>query len=717
MKATATNFLKFLQGTRQFIIPIYQRTYSWRISDCQQLWNDIVRVAQNDNIPAHFLGSIVYVEKGIFHVSSVTQLLVIDGQQRLTTLSLLLAALGEALNVGQEMNHEITRKKINNYYLFNIEESGDEHYKLLLTQSDGETLIALLEGNEEPDTASMRIKENYQFFQEQIRRGDIDPVTLYRGISKLIIVDIALEQQDNPQLIFESLNSTGMDLSQADLIRNYVLMGLDNGEQIRLYKRYWHPMEQSFQSPQAGQAQQGQDVALFNRFMRDYLTIKLGSGEIPNMDKVYVTFKVFHQGKTHVPMEQIVQDIYRYSKYFTRMVLSREKDAEIRRIFDDINTLEVYVVYPFLLEVYNDYDNHRVSREDFIAILKLVESFVFRRLICGILTHGLNKVFANLAKGLKDIDQEQYLEGVQQAFLLLEKGARFPRDEEFRASFVVKDMYNIRSRIRHYLFSKLENYQRRERVLIDEYTIEHVLPQNEQLSHAWQEELGPNWKDIQARYLHTIGNLTLTGYNPQLSDRPFAEKRTIEGGFAHSPLQLNKMLAIADNWNVATIEQRAQALADIAISVWPMPQLPFAQVGQYHALMQQIPLEVIGPVLLPLVGFVPAGFKIVRRSEKRFHLFRLIEEKWVQYGEGKKAWYAVSWHWAGGWAREKQRNNEMPLGISLETTSSSVISKSNVQADSDNDLSLPAPGLPEQQEDTMVLVGQSIGELLEEDDL
>ena len=371
----------------------------------------------------------------------------------------------------------------------------------------------------------------------------------------------------------------------------------------------------------------------------------------------------------------------------------------------------------FLLEVYSDYDNRRVSREDFIAILKLVESFVFRRLTCGILTHGLNKVFANLAKGLKDIDQDHYLEGVQQAFLLLEKGARFPRDEEFRASFVVKDMYNIRSRIRYYLFSKLENYQRKERVLIDEYTIEHVLPQNEQLSNIWQEELGPNWKDIQARYLHTIGNLTLTGYNSQLSDRPFAEKRTIEGGFVHSPLQLNKMLANADHWNAATIEQRAQVLADIAILIWPMPQLPFAQVGSYHTLMQQIPLEVVGPVLLPLAGFVPAGFKIVRRSEKRFHLFRLVDGQWVQYSDGKKAWYALSWHWAGGWAREKQRNNELPLGFREEMTSSSIITKSDDQVDSDNELSLPAPDLPEQQDDTMVLVGQSPGGFWEDDDL
>jgi uncharacterized protein with ParB-like and HNH nuclease domain/predicted transport protein len=651
MQAKATNFLKFLQGTKQFVIPIYQRTYSWRISDYQQLWNDILRVAQDDNIPAHFLGSIVYVEKGIYHISSITQLLVIDGQQRLTTLSLLLAALGEALEEhGREYTNVMTKKKIYNYYLFNVEETGDAFNKLVLTQSDKETLKYILEGGEEPDPVSTRINENYQFFKDRIRQNNLDPVSLYRGINKLIIVDISLEQQDNPQLIFESLNSTGMDLSQADLIRNYVLMGLDNKEQIRLYNTYWYRMEQSFGHTQ--------NVPLFNRFMRDYLTIKSGTGEIPNMDKVYTTFKVYHQSKSNTPIEEIVEDIYRYSKYFTRMVLSREKDNEIKQKFDDVKTLEVNVVYPFLLEVYNDYEHHQLTREDFISILKLIESYVFRRLICGIPTHGLNKIFATFAK---EIDKDHYLESVQAAFLQKSSGARFPRDEEFRAAFIVKDIYNFRSR--HYLLSKLENYKRKEWVNIDEYTIEHILPQNERLSNDWQQELGPDWQEVHEKYLHTIGNLTFTGYNSELSDRSFQEKRDMVGGFAHSPLQLNKELAGIEHWNAEEIEKRALILADIAVKVWPMPKLSQEQVNQYNMILQQIPLEVTGPTQLPMIGFIPAGFKIIRRSEKRFYLYRYVENEWIPYGDGKRAWYALSWHWAGEWAREKARKNEKPLGV------------------------------------------------------
>ena len=543
----------------------------WRIYGL----SDILGVARDDKIPAHFIGSLVYVEKGIYHVSSVTQLLIIDGQQRLTTLSLLLAVLGEALEEpGRETSSEITRKKICNYYLFNVEESDDAHYKLLLTQSDRETLIRILEGREEPHSVSNHIKQNYQFFKQQMHQDRIDPITLYKGISKLIIVDISLEQQDNPQLIFESLNSTGMDLSQVDLIRNYVLMGLDNDEQTRLYKSYWYPMEQSFSHTQ--------NVTLFNRFMRDYLTLKSKTGDIPNIDKVYATFKLYHQNRSATPIEEIIADIYRYSKYFTKMAFSQEKDADIRRVLNDIDILQVYVAYPFLLEVYDDYEHQLLCREDFIAILRLVESYVFRRAICGIPTNSLNKIFATL---VREIDKSHYLESVQAAFLLKIASGRFPRDEEFRAEFVVKDIYNFRNR--SYLLGKLENYGRKELVNLGDYTIEHIMPQNGQLSAEWRQELGPNWKEIQAQYLHTLGNLTLTGYNSELSDRPFHEKRDREGGFADSPLRLNKGLARLEHWNEEEITKRAFALADLAIKVWPIPVLSPEQINKYSKQAQK----------------------------------------------------------------------------------------------------------------------------------
>ena len=276
MKAKETNFLEFLRGTKQFIIPIYQRTYSWERKQCEQLWKDVLRAGTSDKVPGHFVGSIVYIEKGLYQVSAIPQLLVIDGQQRLTSLSLLLKALGKAIEESQGPV-SVTKEEIDDYYFFNRHGKEERRYKLLLTQSDKDTLIRLIEGNDPASTISKRILDNYNYFLEQIFKSGVDTMTIYHGIAKLIIVDISLDRDhDNPQLIFESLNSTGLELSQADLIRNYVLMGLEPKEQEELYKGYWFPMEQSFGQEYGG---------LFDRFMRDYLTLK--TGNIPNIRQVY----------------------------------------------------------------------------------------------------------------------------------------------------------------------------------------------------------------------------------------------------------------------------------------------------------------------------------------------------------------------------------------------------------------------------------------------
>jgi uncharacterized protein with ParB-like and HNH nuclease domain/predicted transport protein len=566
MKASETNFLKFLQGTKQFIIPIYQRKYSWTIQQCRQLWNDIVRAAEDEEVQGHFVGSIVYIEKGLYQISAVPQLLVIDGQQRLTTLSLLLMALARAIEESGKP-HEITKKKIMNYYLVNNEEEDDLYYKLLLTKSDKDTYIQLLADKELSDDYSQRIVDNYDFFANAIRKSGIDLNKLYRGISKLIIVDIALDRDhDNPQLIFESLNSTGLDLSQADLIRNYVLMQLEPKEQNELYMDYWYPMEKGFGDLN--------DTALFDRFMRDYLTVK--TGRIPNINRVYSSFKEYVQSQKGRHIKEIVADIYRFSQYFVKLAFQKEKDKEINEVLADINTLKVDVSYPFLLELYDDYENGKLSKGDFIAILKLVESYVFRRAICGVPTNSLNKTFANLSR---EIDKENYLESVRAAFLLKEGYRRFPNDEEFVRELVIKDVYNFRNR--NYLLRKLENHNRKEIIDIESYTIEHIMPQNKNLSPEWRKDLGENWEEIHKTYLHTLGNLTLTRYNSELSDRPFREKRDMEGGFADSPLRLNRGLAKVEVWNKEEIEKRAQSLAKLALEIWEYPQLPEAVLEKY----------------------------------------------------------------------------------------------------------------------------------------
>jgi uncharacterized protein with ParB-like and HNH nuclease domain/predicted transport protein len=654
MKAQEHQFLPFLNGKKQFIIPIYQRTYSWRREQCAQLWQDIVRVGTDQSMPGHFLGSIVFIQQGVILFGNVPQFLLIDGQQRLTTLILLLAALAEAAQ--DDVDPEF-RKEIYDSYLVNTFGKDEQRYKLLLTQSDREVLKQIID---HPQKVSANktfsyLVDNYNFFCDQLKQHDVELNTVLQGINKLFIVEISLNKEyDNPQLIFESLNSTGMDLSQADLIRNYVLMGMDNDEQSRLYKEYWYPIEQKFRYEGTGDA--------FDRFMRDYLTLK--QGIIPNIDKVYTTFKQYHRSRYKVPIREIIEDIACYADYFANIAFLHEEDPALKQAMRDINVLKVDVAYPFFLELYDDYQQKVLSKSDFLAIIRLVESYVFRRAICGIPTNALNKVFVTLAK---EIDKAHYLESFQAALLAKGGNSRFPHNDEFRGALITKDVYNYPRR--NYLLRKLENYQRKELVAIENCTIEHIMPQNARLSDAWKQELGPDWKMVHEKYLHTIGNLTLTGYNSALSDRPFQEKRTMKGGFDHSPLQLNESVAYVERWDQQAIEKRAGLIADLAMDVWVFPDLSVEQVNKYSgnkASKKASLAEIIGPIEHPQAGFIPAGFKLIQTTEKRFYLFRSVENEWVQYGNGKNPWFAISWDYAREWVRDIFRKNEMPLGVGGE---------------------------------------------------
>lgn len=576
MKATEANLLKFLKKSPQFVIPIYQRNYSWTAAQCRQLWSDLLRAGRDSKVNAHFIGSIVYVERALSTVTSAEALLVIDGQQRLTTSTLLIAALAkhfEANNLDEVLD-TFSAKKLRNYYLLNPDEEGERHFKLILSETDKETLLAILQNTPEPTESSTRINENYTLFQALIANHEKELEAICQGLAKLVIVDVSLDRsQDNPQLIFESMNSTGLELSQADLIRNYILMGLEPKLQTELYKTYWRPMEKAF-----GQAAY---VVHFDAFMRHYLTAK--TGDIPNVREVYVAFKAFARslkGDT----KDLVADIHAYANYYCAMALGTEKDAALKQAFHDLRELKVDVAYPFLLDVYHDYCQGRLNADEVLTIVRLVESYVFRRAICAIPTNSLNKTFAGMSRTLK---KDRYVESIQAAFLLLPSYRRFPTDEEFQRELKVRDLYNFRSR--GYWLRRLENHGRKERVVVEDYTIEHILPQNEALSKEWQAELGPEWKRIQETWLHTLGNLTLTGYNSEYSDHPFAYKRdqvTDQNGnpvgFAHSPLKLNLGLGKATVWNEAAIQARADRLAGDAAKVWGAPQLAADLVDAYR---------------------------------------------------------------------------------------------------------------------------------------
>jgi uncharacterized protein with ParB-like and HNH nuclease domain/predicted transport protein len=565
MKATEAQLLDFLENSHQFVIPIYQRTYSWTEKECRQLWDDILRTGSNDDISAHFIGSIVYITKDLYQASRHSPLLVIDGQQRLTTLTLLVTALAKALDQFEEGKREpldgFSPRKLRNYYLLNPEEEGDRHYKLILTQTDKDSLISIVGDREQPKDYSLRIVENFKLFESWIAECKDDLKPLCKGLSKLLVVDVVLESgKDNPQLIFESMNSTGKELSQADLIRNYILMGLEPQLQTRLYEQYWRPMEVDF-----GQEAYSEQ---FDGFMRHYLTVKTGA--IPKIGEVYDAFKVHANSKktAQAGVEALVADIRTFSRYFCAMALGKESDSDLKLAFQDLRELRVDVAYPLLLEMYHDYATGMLSKEDFVVAVRLIEAYVFRRAICSIPTNSLNKTFATFARSLK---KDRYLESVQANLLLLPSYRRFPSNEEFRRELQTRDLYNFRSR--SYLLRRLENYGRKERVQVDEYTIEHIMPQNENLPLTWIAELGSDWKRVHETWLHTLGNLTLTGYNSEYSSRPFKEKRDMVGGFKESPLKLNKGIGQLDQWNEEAIKERAGRLADIALEVWEAPKM------------------------------------------------------------------------------------------------------------------------------------------------
>lgn len=569
MKAIEAVLLDFLKKSSQFMIPIYQRTYSWAERECCQLWDDILRTGNNEAIAGHFIGSIVYIEKGLYQISSQYPLLVIDGQQRLTTVMLILEALARHLGETEPLDG-FSAKKIRSYYLLNPLEEGERGFKLLLTQTDKKSLIALVQQKSLPNEFSQRIKENFGFFEAQIAALGVDIEPLCRGLAKLIIVDIALSRgQDNPQLIFESMNSTGLELSQADLIRNFILMGLEPTVQTRLYEEHWRPMEIAF-----GQEAYGTH---FDSFMRHYLTVR--TGDIPRLREVYDAFKGYAR-KPEVAargVEALVADIHTYADYYCAMALGQEQDRELAQVFRDVCELKVDVAFPLLLELYNDYAECRLTRDDFAQAFRLVEAYVFRRAICAIPTNSLNKTFATFSRALRN---DRYLESIKAHLLTLPSYRRFPNDEEFQREFSIRDLYNFPRR--SYWLRRLENHGRKERVPVDEYTIEHILPQNKNLSAEWRAMLGPEWEQVRETFLHTLGNLTLTGYNSEYSDRPFNEKRDMAGGFKDSPLRLNEGLGALSAWDEVTIKERAQRLAKQATIVWEAPSLPAEVLEAYR---------------------------------------------------------------------------------------------------------------------------------------
>lgn len=566
MDARKGNIYEILNGNRQFLIPVYQRCYSWEIEQCKRLWNDIVEM-QKKNKVGHFVGSIVNIAEQAMP-TGVQKYMIIDGQQRMTTLSLLLLALRDYA-IKNPDDTTINARRIDNVLLKNEYESGDERYKLLLTETDRDILIRLVEERPIPEGTRSKLLDNYKFFAGKIADKELQPAKVYETIGKLQIVNITLDRAvDDAQAIFESLNSTGKELSESDLIRNYVLMGLEPAEQTYVYEHFWRPMELLF-------VYETQD-SVMDRFFRDYLTMKLT--RIPNKGCVYEEFKLYHLNCEFATIRELCRDLYTYAKYYTDIVFNRSSNPAYKALYEDITDLRMEVSYPFLLKVYNDFAEQVISEEELLEIIRLCISYVLRRSVCDIPPNSLNKTFATLRNEIRPND---YLNSIKAFFVLREGYKEFPNDDRFVSAFVSRDIYHMRSR--NFILSHLENHGNKAPITIENYTIEHIMPQNSNLSAEWQQMLGANWREVQKTYLHTIGNLTLTAYNSEMSDHSFAVKMDMEGGFKESALRLNAYVVKLTEWNEQRIKERAALLANKAKQIWAFPDITAAELAPYQA--------------------------------------------------------------------------------------------------------------------------------------
>ena len=568
MKALDSPFTKIVNGTTQFVIPVFQRDYTWSAEiQCAQLWRDVLRASQTTGPHGHFLGSVVYIATDDT-LAGFTRWMLIDGQQRVTTLMLLLAALRDHITKTQWVGGENdpTADKIDAYYLKNAQEKGERRQKLILRRHDQATLRAIIDKEEYPKDASEHIVENYAFFREQI--ADVDPSDVYRGIERLLIVDVMLHRHsDDPQLIFESLNSTGVDLSQSDLIRNYILMGLPEKQQTELYQAYWSKIEGVFQGFEKK----------FDAFARDYVAYKTQAAKQEKASDVYYAFRNFFKTLTlqGVSVREALDDMMRYARHYAAFSIPREATGERAKVLDEIRH---HVDVPAMLVMHllhlRDHQN-ALTEAELLEALRLIESYTVRRAVCGQQTRSYWTIFANITYG---IGMNTPLSDLKVGLASQNENYRFPANVEFERALKEVDLYGLR--ICRHVLEGLENYGTKEPTDTKAYSIEHIMPQNERLRPGWRKMLGQEWKETQKTWVHRLGNLTLTGYNSTYSDREFEDKKAIEGGFQDSSVRLNKMVRDQDVWTSDEMSKRTNSLANRSLKIWPPLEVDKALVDE-----------------------------------------------------------------------------------------------------------------------------------------
>ena len=562
MKGSECKFVKYMQGDdKRFVIPVYQRNYDWKTENCKQLYDDLVRIIKGHR-RSHFFGSLVSVYNPNGHNE---EFLVIDGQQRLTTVSLLFLAMYNIIDrdiiVPKTAN---LKQRIYESYLVDKWQPEDTRIKLKPVKNDRMAFDKLFSDPSEHIRES-NLTVNYDYFYNRIQKQEITIDELYDAICCLEIINIRLDMEDNPQLIFESLNSTGLDLSEGDKIRNFILMGLPSKEQDEYYEKYWNRIEVCTKYE-------------VSAFIRDYLSVK--QQVIPQQNKVYINFKDFVE-LGNIQTEPLLSEMLDYAKRYQMLLDGKTGSAELDACILRLNRLETTVTRPFFLEVLRLYNENKLTLTQVAEIFLTTENYLFRRSICDLPTNTLNKIFLMLHWEIVRYDgtETNYVEKFKYALLSKRERTRFPGDEEFASAFVIRPVYLMNSKNKIYILERLENFGTAEDKDVyrhcDEgtYSIEHIMPQH--LTPIWQKELGEDYEQIHEEWLHRIANLTLTAYNSKYSNSSFTEKKTMQNGFDDSGIRMNTWIAKKDKWTLVELEERSEYLKGRALTIWAAPMTEF----------------------------------------------------------------------------------------------------------------------------------------------
>ena len=566
MKGDAQPLIKFFDGSdKRFIIPLYQRNYDWKEENCEQLFQDLMKLHQS-NRKNHFFGSIVSSIR-----SGTEDRYIIDGQQRITTVSLMLIAMVNAKNNGLiDATDTKLAEKIFKRYLVDEYQEDERKVKLKPIKKDMQAFDTLLYRPKEQYIKESNVTRNYEFFYDKVIHCGLTVDELFDTIKKLEVINIRLDEDDDPQLIFESLNSTGLDLSEADKIRNYLLMSLTPTEQDDLYTRFWNPIEEKTKYDPSS-------------FVRDYLTMK--QGKIGRIDKIYFIFKEYAES-LGTDRAVLLEDMYRYACIYNQIDCAHIGSEKLNRKLNQLRTLDSNIAYPFFMAFFDYTSKVGMSEDEIYRVIDVIEAYWARRIICTLPSNVLNKVFATLHRDIlnhisKSDGTAAYIDVL--VYVLLKKGRSsvFPSDEEIAGDFTTRQVYKMPVNQRMFILERMENRDNNERhdvvkeLTEKNITIEHIMPQT--LSDKWKRALGDDWERVHQQYLHTMANITLTGYNSQYSNLTFAEKRDMEKGFKESAFRLNNYVKGCEQWTETELKERQQELLNVFMKLWPKPASNFKE--------------------------------------------------------------------------------------------------------------------------------------------